>query len=81
MFNFLKKKPLTPLTTDTVIIGAVRLKPNRKYLLIFDKHSLEVEDMRKLSEELKRSGFNIKVSVAINGDPTTAVKVIEQETE
>lgn len=51
------------------------LDPTKNYLLCFDKKSISIGDLRLLSKQLKFG--NGSIAVMIDGDPNTAVKIVE----
>lgn len=54
---------------------AFELDPNKNYLICFDRNVISSEEVHMFMNRLKIS--NASVAIMINGDPSTAVKVIE----
>lgn len=62
-----------------VVVNATELKPGAKYVLAIDKSSLTMHDLELLQKELRRMGVENTVALLTNGDPSTVMKIIEQE--
>lgn len=62
-----------------IITHATELKPGAKYLIAIDRASISQEDAELLLKALKGMGIENALLLMTDGDPNTAVKVIEQE--
>lgn len=61
-----------------VIVNAIELKPGKKYLICIDRNMVDNENAYILMEKLKAAGMGWAVGLMTDGDPTTAVKIIEE---
>ncbi len=64
---------------EIVKANAYELDPSKVYLICIDRASASVDDVQQLVEKLKIA--NGSVALMTNGDPNTAVKVIEAPTK
>lgn len=55
---------------------AFELDPDKKYLICIDRSSITINDAQKLMESLKIADGS--VALMTNGDPNTAVKIVEE---
>lgn len=65
------------MSTEVKLVEGVafKLEPDKKYLLIFDRHTVRINDVVKLGELIKKKGIN-SLALLLNGDPKT-VQIIE----
>lgn len=55
----------------------VQLDPTKKYLMVFDQHTIRKADVASLAQMLAAEGI-VGLMVVLNGDPST-VKIVETE--
>jgi hypothetical protein len=66
---------------DLVEVPTFKLDPEAKYLIVIDSRAFTAEDAFKLTKYLKKMGMNNAVAMMVDGDPATAVRVIEDPKE
>jgi hypothetical protein len=59
------------------IVSAVELDPSKKYLLVFDKRSLSLDDMHRVSLGLVKLKIPAYMAIAVAGKPSEVLTVIE----
>lgn len=60
------------------IAQAIKLDPEKNYLIALDRTAVSRRDAAELLEALRKEGITASVALMVNGDPKTAVKVIEE---
>ena len=55
---------------------AFELDASKRYLLVFDRHTITADDIHNLLKQLGKEGFK-GLGVMLDGDPST-LKVMEQ---
>lgn len=66
---------------EIIITNATELKPGSKYLLALDGDRVSEETAQQVLKGLKKMGIKNAVCLIVDGDPTTAVTIIEQGSE
>lgn len=59
------------------IAEAIKLDPGKRYMILLDHRTITKATAADLVEALKQIGVEHTVTLVVNGDPSTAVKVIE----
>jgi hypothetical protein len=62
---------------EVVIANAIALDPAKKYLIVMDAAAVSREDVARLLDGLHDQGIEAATALLTDGDPFTAVQVIE----
>lgn len=66
------------MTKVELVKGTVfEIDPKKNYLICIDRSVMSIDDIHILMRKLKIS--NGSVAIMTNGDPTTAVKIVESK--
>lgn len=64
---------------EVVTARGVELDPSKRYLIILDSSALAPEEAQYLLSEMHKQGMNHAVAMMVDGDPTTAVQIVESQ--
>jgi hypothetical protein len=62
---------------EVVTAEATALDPDKKYLILLDNAAVSKEQGYQLKHELESMGINHTVGMLVDGDPATAVQIVE----
>jgi hypothetical protein len=67
------------LDVNIVQAHVAELKPDSRYIILLNGDKVTTEEAQRMLLQLDRMGIKNTLAMQVPGDPTNAIKIIEQE--